>query len=122
MRKEDPRRRDGPWWLIARTEGGMTWFLTVPLPDGDEALAVFGFPEEAEMFLRLGGTGGPDGDGWQARESASGEVASVLCGPCWGAAGVALDPPPPRAPGGGRTARRDAMGRRRFLGWLLGRG
>ncbi|MDP9481581.1 MAG: hypothetical protein M3R38_38950 [Actinomycetota bacterium] len=79
------------WWLIFRSAGrGVTWeALTVDL-DGEEALAVFSFREEAEMFLELEGLAR---NGWRVRESRAGELASVLCGPCAGVEGVALDPP-----------------------------
>jgi hypothetical protein len=60
-------------------------------PCGDrEALPVFSFKEEAEMFLRLAV---PD-KGWHVRETTTGELISVLYGPCKGVERVALDPPP----------------------------
>jgi hypothetical protein len=77
------------WWLIAKNENGRVWFLTMGW-GAEEALAVFGHQEEAEMFLHADGCG----DGWQARGSTAGEVVSVLSGPCAGAESVALDPLP----------------------------
>jgi hypothetical protein len=78
-------------------------------------LPVFGYEEEAEMFLHLGGYG--DG-GWSARESSSGEIVSVLCGPCSGAESVALDPLPGIVANG--TLSLVWLGRERFLKELLG--
>jgi len=64
--------------------------LTAALARGGEALPVFSFEEEANMFLRLGAWG----DDWRARETAGGELVSVLCGPCAGVDRVVLDPIP----------------------------
>jgi hypothetical protein len=64
--------------------------LTTNLARGGEALPVFSFEEEANMFLRLGALG----DDWRARETAGGELVSVLCGPCAGVDRVVLDPVP----------------------------
>jgi hypothetical protein len=84
-------RRRPRWWLIAKHEYGRVEFLTMARDeDGGEILPVFGYEEEAEMFLHLSGYG----DSWSARESSSGEIVSVLCGPCSGVEGVALDPLP----------------------------
>jgi hypothetical protein len=58
---------------------------------GEETLAIFGHEEEAKMFLHLSGK---SDDGWRVRESSTGEIVSVLYGPCSGAKGVALDPMP----------------------------
>ena len=66
------------------------------------------------MFLHLGGY---SDHGWSARESSSGEIVSVLCGPCLGAEGVALDPLPGMVTDG--TLCLVWLGRERFLGWLL---
>jgi hypothetical protein len=85
-------RRPPRWWLIAKTEYGRVEFLTMAHDeDGGETLPVFGYEEEAEMFLHLGGYGD---DGWRARESSTGEIVSVLCGPCSGTESVVLDPLP----------------------------
>ena len=59
---------------------------------GDErALPVFSGEGEAEMFVWLGGA---FEDGWRVRESSSGELVSILYGPCAGVGSVALDPLP----------------------------
>jgi hypothetical protein len=53
--------------------------LTIHLGGGAEALAVFAFEEEARDFVdsRFGASG----EGWEARQTCPGELASVLCGP-----------------------------------------
>jgi hypothetical protein len=43
------------YWLIENPEAGRTEELTVRIDARREALPVFSFPEEAEMFLKLGG-------------------------------------------------------------------
>ena len=105
------------WWLIAKTEKGRVEFLTTMAQneDGGETFPVFGYEEEAEMFLHLGGY---DDDGWRARESSSGEIVSVLCGPCSGVEGVSLDPLPGMVADG--TLCLVWLGRERFLDQLLG--
>ena len=86
MRRTHPRR----FWLIARHRTGGMEVLTTNLARGGEALPVFSFEDEANMFLRLGALG----DDWRARETAGGELVSVLCGPCAGVDRVVLDPIP----------------------------
>jgi hypothetical protein len=76
-------------WLIARDRDTGVEVFAVKR-DGGRILPVFGFEEEAELFLRLGALG----DGWRARETSSGELVSVLCGPCARVEKVALDPLP----------------------------
>lgn len=76
-------------WLIARERDVELEVFTVE-HEGGSILPVFSFEEEAELFLRLGAVG----DGWQARETSSGELVSVLCGPCARVEKVALDPLP----------------------------
>lgn len=84
-----PTRPPESYWLIVKGEAGRTRVLTVD-PNGlEEALAVFGFEEEARIFL-LGGSGA----GWRLRETTAGELISVLYGPCAGVGFVALDPLP----------------------------
>jgi hypothetical protein len=113
---EGTRRRRPRWWLIAKIENGRLEFLTTACDeDGGETLPVFGYEEEAEMFLHLSGYGD---DGWSARESSSGEIVSVLCGPCPGAGSVALDPLPGMVANGTLSLVR--LGRERFLKELLG--
>jgi hypothetical protein len=80
------------WWLIAKTENGRVEFLTTRAQneDGGETLPVFGYDEEAEMFLWLE----VSSHGWRTRESSAGELISVLYGPCKGVEKVVLDPLP----------------------------
>jgi len=110
-------RRGPRWWLLVKTERGRVEFLTTvaSVTNSGETLPVFGYEEEAEMFLHLSGYG--DG-GWSARESSSGEIVSVLCGPCSGVDGVALDPLPQIVTD--ETLCLVWMGRERFLKQLLG--
>lgn len=77
------------WWIISRVENGRVRVLTVS-HSGQKVLPVFSYREEAELFLRFGGSG----EGWHVRESRRGELLPVLCGPCAGVGRVALDPLP----------------------------
>lgn len=88
-------------------------FLTTGCEGGcGETLVVFGHEEEAEMFLYPGVYGD---DGWHVRESSSGEIVSVLYGPCLGAEGVALDPLAGMV--ASDTLSLVRLRRERFLGW-----
>ncbi len=78
-----------PYWLIRRSRGGHIEALTMEF-GGMEALPVFSFEEEAELFLALG----VSDEGWKVRRSGAGEILSLLHGPCSGVYGVALDPVP----------------------------
>ncbi len=80
------------YWLIENPEAGRTEKLTVRIDPSREALPVFSFPEEAEMFLKLGGL---EERGWRVVEITAGELVSRLAG--YRRAGielVALDPLP----------------------------
>ncbi len=80
------------YWLIENPEAGRTEKLTVRIDPRREALPVFSFPEEAEMFLKLGGL---EERGWRIVESTAGELVARL--PGYRRAGielVALDPLP----------------------------
>jgi hypothetical protein len=67
-------------WLIAKHGVSGLDVLTIHLGGGAEVLVVFTFEEEARVFLdsRLGASG----EGWEARQTWPGELASVLYGPC----------------------------------------
>src|SRR5215207_4171028 len=104
------------YWLIGRHENGSLEVLTSGLSGGEEALPVFSHEEEAEMFLWLGGLG----DGWHARESAAGELTSILCGLCSGVQKVVLDPLPKMLDE--KTGWLVSLERERFLDLVLGRG
>ncbi len=79
-----------PYWLVARRESARMKVLTMKLDCGEEVLPVFSSEDEADTFLRLSAST----DGWQVRETTSGELVSVLFGPCASVGRVALDPPP----------------------------
>ena len=66
--------------------------LTICLGGDGEALAVFGFEEDAEMFLCLRRTA--LGERWRVRQTSAGELALVLYGPCSNPKKVVLDPLP----------------------------
>jgi hypothetical protein len=106
-------------WLIARHGVSGMDVLMIHLGDGAEALAVFTFEEQARVFLdsRFGASG----EGWEARQTWPGELASVLLGPCSAAKEVALDPLP-EAVEEGESAGLRAVDRGDFLGMLLGGG
>lgn len=88
-------------------------------------LPVFSFAEEARLFLQVGGFGDagsvsdPARDGWRVRETAPGELASMLLGPCRGVERVALDPLP--GAGAGPVNRLVSLDREGFLEILRGR-
>jgi hypothetical protein len=109
--------RDGrPHWLITKYDHSKMNALTIYLSGGDEALAVFGFEEEAEMFLHLRRPA--LGEGWSVRQTSVGELVSVLYGPCANAKEVVMDPAP--EVGKKRLIGIHSMHRNRFLRILLG--
>src|SRR5829696_1030946 len=88
-------RRGGAqrYWVIAKDakDGfGQLDLLTVDLDGAGEALPVFSFEEEAEMFLWLQTTE----DGREVRETTPGQLVSMLYGPCADVGRVMLDPLP----------------------------
>jgi hypothetical protein len=79
------------YWVIAKDGFGQLDLLTVDLDGAGEALPVFSFEEEAEMFLWLQTTE----DGREVRETTPGQlVVSILYGPCAHVGRVILDPLP----------------------------
>ncbi len=100
-----------PLWVITRQDNGRMDVLTIFHGKNGEAVPVFSFEEEAEMFLQLKTLG----TCWQARETTPGELVSLLYGPCAGVKSVALDPLP--VVGGEVVA--DLTGRDRFVRNLL---
>src|ERR671910_737880 len=81
------------YWVIAKDakDGfGQLEVLTVDLDGTGEALPVFSFEEEAEMFLWLQTTE----DGREVRETTPGQLVSILYGPCADVGRVILDPLP----------------------------
>lgn len=83
------------YWTIVRDGSSRVDVFTVDPDERGEALAVFGFEEEAELFLCLAEMGA----GWLAHETTSGELVSMLYGPCAGVERVVLDPLPCRISG-----------------------
>lgn len=80
------------YWLIENPGVEGSEVFTVRVDAEREALPVFSFPDEAEMFLRLGGL---EEGGWRAAKSTAEEIVSWLTE--YRRAGVdlvALDPLP----------------------------
>ena len=81
------------YWVIAKDakDGfGRPDLLTVNLDGTGQALPVFSFEEEAEMFLWLQTTE----DRQKVREITPGQLVSILYGPCADVGRVMLDPLP----------------------------
>src|SRR5215208_2704980 len=84
------------YWVIAKDAKnakdrlGQPDLLTVDLDGTGEALPVFSFEEEAEMFLWLQTTE----DGQEVRETTPGQLVSLLYGSCAHGGRVILDPLP----------------------------
>ena len=81
------------YWVIAKDakDGfGQPDLLTVDLDGSGEALPVFSFEEEAEMFLLLQTTE----EGREVRETTPGQLVSILYGSCADIRRVMLDPLP----------------------------
>ncbi len=78
------------YWVIAKDGLGQPDLLTVDLDGAGEALPVFSFEEEAEMFLWLQRTE----DGQKVRKITPGQLVSILYGPCADVGRVMLDPLP----------------------------
>src|SRR5215210_3840328 len=81
------------YWVIAKDaqDGfGRPDLLTVNLDGTGQALPVFSFEEEAEMFLWLQTTE----DGREVRETTPEQLVWILCGPCADVGRVMLDPLP----------------------------
>lgn len=84
------------YWVIAKDaknakDGfGQADLLTVDLDGAGQALPVFSFEEEAEMFLWLQ----TSEDGREVRETTPGQLVSILYGPCADVGRVMLDPLP----------------------------
>ena len=78
-----------PFWVILQRRRGGPEILTTTLSDGRRVLPVFSFEEEALLYARLGARVGS-----RARRTSTGELLSMLYGPCRGVELVALDPLP----------------------------
>ncbi len=115
-RRPPGRHPYSTWWLLAKNGNPRAEVLTVD-SGGERTLPAFSGEAEAEMFLWLGGT---FEDGWHARETSSGELVSLLSGPCAGVGSVALDPSPGMAEAG--TIDLVSVDRKRFVGRIVARG
>ena len=104
------------FWVVFADECRLTRPLTLGLEGGKEALAVFSHQEEADMLLRWFGAAG---EGWRVRQTSTGEVVSLLYGPCCGANTVALDPLPEMLADGFLSS--VALKRGRFVRWVTSR-
>src|SRR5919202_6365988 len=81
--------RQPRWMLVEHQNGSRINVLTVEYSNR-RVLPIFSFEEEAEMFLRFR----TSEMGWRVRQTTSGELVSMLYGPCVDVEKVALDPPP----------------------------
>ncbi len=103
-------------WLITKHLTSRMDVFTTYLYDDREALVVFSFEEEAQLFLdfRLA----MSKEGWRVRQTSVGELVSVLYGPCSDTKKVVLDP----VPDVGKEELVDllSMHRNDFLRFLLG--
>ena len=104
-------------WLITKYDHSKMNALTLCFDGEGEALAVFGFEEEAEMFLHFRYVALEGG--WKVRQTSVGELVSMLYGPCSNAKKVVLDPLPGVVGGEGLTGFL-SMRRSDFLRILLG--
>jgi hypothetical protein len=78
------------YWVIAKDGFGKPDLLTVDLDGAGEALPIFSYEEEAEMFLWLQTTE----DGQEVKETTPGQLVSILYGSCADVGRVMLDPLP----------------------------
>jgi hypothetical protein len=109
----ESRDRASWHWLIVRNTTSELEILTLDVGSHPRMLPVFGSEEAALRML-------PSFGGWRVRKTCSGELISVLCGPCRDAPRVALDPSPEILAAGMVelvTENKDG-----FLDTLLGRG
>lgn len=82
--------RPTAYWLIAKREIGRTEVLTVEVGGDEEAVPVFGFEEEAALFLYFEDLGA----GWRVEKATAGEVRRMLFGPHSRTSNMVLDPLP----------------------------
>ena len=85
------RHRAGPsrsWYLIARTEGNRLEVLTLAGQPHSDVFPLFTSAGSAWDFLLRGGVG----EDWRVRESAAGELVSILVGHLPRVDRVVLDP------------------------------
>lgn len=115
MTGNETRQAGSAFWLISRIDGdGHEEMLSVER-NGEDALVVFGFEEEAWLFLRFEDLG----DGWRLVASAAEELLSLLEGSHASVGQVALDPLPRSV--AGAMYGLSYLDRRRFVDRLSGR-
>ena len=100
------------WWMLAKDNNFGAEALIADC-GGEQALLVFSGEDEAEMFVWLKGA---FEDGLRVRETSTGELVSILYGPCAGVGMVALDPSPEMA---AETIRLVSLSRERFVSWVV---
>jgi hypothetical protein len=91
------RRRRRPLWIISCYQNNRIEVLTIN-PNGSGGgcyVPIFSFEEEAQTFLCLLEDDEKKKMEWSIRQTAPGELISVLYAPCAHARGVAIDPLPP---------------------------
>jgi hypothetical protein len=103
-------------WLITKHLTSRMEVFTTHLCGDRNALVVFSFEEEAQMFLDLQLAASKDG--WRVRQTSVGELVSVLYGPCSDTKKVVLDPVP--EVGREEITELLSMNRKDFLRFLLG--
>jgi hypothetical protein len=103
------------FWLVVSDGVGRMEPLTTELNGGRRALTVFSFEEEATLFLRL-----CTRRGWRVRATGTGDLLSILTGPCREVELVALDPLPQNEAGALNGLL--CVDRQRFVGFLLRKG
>jgi hypothetical protein len=106
-----------PLWVIQSYQNNRMDVFTIDPHDDGGFLAVFSFKEEAEAFLSL--LEDDHKSDWHSRETSSGELVSVLLGPCAEVRRVALDPLPLSC-AGGVSLPLVSVNRERFLQDLMG--
>lgn len=83
------------FWVVCEGPAESPEPLTVSVPGIGEALGVFSFEEEADLYLHVSPTVGSGADdNLRARPVGAGALLALLCGPWSRFARVALDPMP----------------------------
>lgn len=86
------------YWTLGREGSSHLEVFTIDQDGRGEALVVFGFEEEAQLFLGLE----EKCAGWHARETTTGELISMLYGPYANVGRVMIDPLPQKIASGTR--------------------
>jgi hypothetical protein len=109
-----------PLWVIAQSTNDCTNVFCVGSKCSGRTLPIFSFREEVEIFVDFL-DGIEDGWGWQPKQTAPGELISLLMGPCRDVPRIALDPLPV-SEDGGVTLNLVSMSREHFVRMLLSEG